>query len=60
MKVQYKKPQEQVGTKVKLNVVREQLMLNGYYTIKYQNFIKTARRGYKASDLDTGAERIKT
>jgi hypothetical protein len=24
----------------------------------YNNFIKTARRGYKASDLDTGAERI--
>lgn len=24
----------------------------------YDNFIKTARRGYKASDLDTGAERI--
>ena len=24
----------------------------------YQNFIKTARSGYKASDLDTGAERI--
>lgn len=24
----------------------------------YDNFIKTARKGYKASDLDTGAERI--
>lgn len=24
----------------------------------YSNFIKTARRGYKSSDLDTGAERI--
>jgi hypothetical protein len=24
----------------------------------YKNFIKTARKGYKASDLDTGAERI--
>lgn len=24
----------------------------------YSNFIKTARKGYKASDLDTGAERI--
>jgi len=24
----------------------------------YNNFIKTARKGYKASDLDTGAERI--
>jgi len=24
----------------------------------YQNFIRTARSGYKASDLDTGAERI--
>lgn len=24
----------------------------------YQNFIRTARKGYKASDLDTGAERI--
>lgn len=34
MEVQYKKPQEQVRTKVKLNVVKEQLMLNGYSTIK--------------------------
>ncbi|MEO0151464.1 MAG: hypothetical protein ABIL52_05660 [candidate division WOR-3 bacterium] len=24
----------------------------------YKSFIKTARKGYKASDLDTGAERI--
>jgi len=24
----------------------------------YDNFIKTARSGYKSSDLDTGAERI--
>ncbi|MGQ9819209.1 MAG: hypothetical protein ACUVQ1_04705 [Candidatus Kapaibacteriales bacterium] len=24
----------------------------------YSNFVKTARKGYKASDLDTGAERI--
>lgn len=35
--------------------------LNSRISIKedwYDNFIKTARRGYKASDLDTGAERI--
>ncbi len=24
----------------------------------YDNFVKTARKGYKASDLDVGAERI--
>jgi hypothetical protein len=24
----------------------------------YENFIRTARKGYKSSDLDTGAERI--